>query len=210
MITPRELSIRWRALWQTVADRDGDALYQGLSVRYAEPHRAYHTLEHIGECLLQLDMARHLLVHPVEAELAIWFHDAVYNPRRSDNEEQSALLAEEQLQTAGVDRAVAGRTAALIRLTTHERGNLIGDEAFLCDVDLAILGAEPERFDRYDAAIRQEYNWVPEAVYRVERGRVLARFLGRSHIYHSAFFRDRLERQARENLAKAIRRYGVQ
>jgi predicted metal-dependent HD superfamily phosphohydrolase len=202
-----ELFSRWRGVWRAVADDDGEAIFQELVARYAESHRAYHTLEHIGECLLHLDSARYLLMSPVEVELAIWFHDAIYNPRRGDNEDQSARLAEGQLQMAGVDNALATRTAELIRLTTHERDNLKGDEAILCDVDLAILGAEPERFNRYNATIRQEYSWVSENVYRIERSRVLESILNRSHIYHTRFFSDRLEQKARKNLTQAIINY---
>jgi predicted metal-dependent HD superfamily phosphohydrolase len=147
------------------------------------------------------------LVESAEVELAIWFHDAVYDPRRGDNEEQSARLAEEQLIAAEVDPVSATHVANLIRLTNHEHDQLEGDAAVLCDVDLAILGAEPRRFERYDAAIRQEYEWVPESVYRIERGRVLARFLDRPHIYHTPFFHDMLEERARENLTRAIKAY---
>ncbi len=209
MIDAYELPVRWRALWRTVASGDSEAVYQGLAARYAEPHRAYHTLEHIGECLLHLDSARRLLSRPAAVELALWFHDAVYDPRRADNEEQSARLARHVLLTEGVEMGLVESVAAMIRLTSHERDDLEGDAAVLCDVDLAILGAEPERFDRYDAAIRREYDWVPEEIYNRGRGRVLARFLDRPHIYHSPFFRDGREKRARENIARAIQRYRI-
>jgi predicted metal-dependent HD superfamily phosphohydrolase len=202
-----QLARRWGLLWQGASGDASEGPYRDLVARYSETHRAYHTLEHVDECLDNLDSARHLLMRPVEVELAIWFHDAIYDPRRGDNEEQSALLAEEQLRMAGVDRAVADYTAALICLTTHEHDDLIGDAAVLCDVDLAILGAEPQRFERYDAAIRQEYAWVAESVYRIERSRVLERFLNRPHIYHTRFFSDGLEQKARRNLTQAIANY---
>jgi predicted metal-dependent HD superfamily phosphohydrolase len=198
---------RWRNLWQAVAAGDADGIYRELVARYSEPHRAYHTLEHIGECLRHLDSARHFLSRPLEVELAIWFHDAIYDPRRNDNEERSVQLAGERLQAAGVNGPIATRTADFIRLTTHEYHVLSGDGAVLCDVDLAILGAEPERFDRYDADIRQEYSWVPENVYRIERVRVLERFLNRPRIYSTDLFFDGLENAARENLSKAILNY---
>jgi predicted metal-dependent HD superfamily phosphohydrolase len=204
MTAPDGLRFRWREVWQTVTGSDGDPIFDDLQIRYAEPHRAYHTLEHVGECLLHLDSARHLLKQPVEVELAVWFHDAVYDPRRTDNEEQSAQLARRVLLPEGIETSVVERVMELIRLTTHEHDYLEGDAALMCDIDLAILGAEPKRFDRYDRAIRQEYVWVPEEIFRRERGKLLARFLDRPHIYHTPFSRDRLEKQARENLARAM------
>lgn len=169
---------RWRALWSGDAV-DGDAIYRDLVARYAEPHRAYHTLDHVADCLHWLDEVRPLLARPDEAEWAIWFHDAVYDPQRADNEERSAALAAEALTALAVDAAVGARVADLIRLTSHTTDALTADGAVVCDIDLAILGAPPQRFEQYDAAIRQEYAWVPEAIFRRERKRVLAGFLGR-------------------------------
>lgn len=207
MTEPEASFARWRGVWRAVTGRSGDDVYRELVGRNSEPHRAYHTLEHIGECLFYLDSARHLLLRPIEVELAVWFHDAIYNPRRGDNEAQSALLAERQLTAAGAEDGIKTQMADLIRLTTHQDDHLTGDGAILCDIDLAILGAEPERFDRYDEAIRREYDWVPENVYRVERGRVLEHFLKRPHIYHTPFFSLRLENQARQNIMRVIPQY---
>ena len=204
MSKPDPLLACWGVLWREVSVIDGEPIFLDLVARYAEPHRAYHTLEHISECLTHLDMVRHSLARPLEVELALWFHDAIYDPRRGDNEEQSALLAKRQLRAAGVDDHVAARVADLIRLTNHAQDGLTGDAAVLGDIDLAILGAEPGRFARYDAAIRQEYDWVPDPVYRVERGRVLAGFLARPRIYHIPFFFAQLEKPARANLTTAL------
>ncbi len=204
MTAPGELLSRWRGVWPTAAATDGDPIFDDLLARYEEAHRAYHNLEHIRECLDQFDMARHLVAQPAEMELAIWFHDAIYDPRRHDNEESSARLAEEALRAVGSEPEMARRIGDLIRLTTHSSQELAGDEALLCDIDLAILGALPERFKRYDADIRREYEWVPHDVYRRERAQVLARFLGRERIYITPFFFDRLERQARTNLSERL------
>lgn len=204
MIDTDALFGRWRAVWLTFTTADPAPIYLDLLSRYAEPHRAYHTLEHIAECLLHLDEARHLLAQPIEVELAVWFHDAIYDPRRGDNEEQSALLAVSQLRAAEVDEQLAAQVANLIRLTNHARDGLTGDAAVLCDVDLAILGAEPRRFWRYDAAIRREYGWVPEPLYQPERERVLSRFLDRPRIYFTPFFHDKLESQARTNITAVL------
>jgi predicted metal-dependent HD superfamily phosphohydrolase len=199
---------RWRAVWRVLGAADeGGYVYADLVVRYAEPHRAYHSLGHVDDCLYHLDVARHWIKRPAETELALWFHDAVYDPQRADNEEQAARLAEEVLSSNGLEPDAVWRIGELIRLTTHERDDLTGDAAMLCDIDLTILGASPEHFDRYDSAIRREYDWVPEEVFRIERGRVLARFLERPRIYQTPFFRGRLEKQARANLLQALRRY---
>lgn len=130
---------RWRAVWQAVAATGGDSIFDDLLVRYAETRRAYHNPEHIQKCLDHLDAARHLMARPAEVELAIWFHDAIYDPQRNDNEERSALLAEETLR-AGNEPEMAQRVGDLIRLTTHASIQLTGDEALLCDIDLAIFG----------------------------------------------------------------------
>lgn len=199
---------RWRALWP-VNMAEGDAVYGDLVARYAEPHRAYHTLDHIADCLHRLDEVCSLLARPREAELALWFHDVVYDSRRADNEERSAALAAEALRAAGVGEEAVERIAGLIRLTSHTAAELAGDGALVCDIDLAILGASPEQFAQYDAAIRREYDWVPEDIFRRERARVLAGFLARPRIYHTLYFVEALEQRARANLSAAVRRYGT-
>lgn len=209
MIDPEALRRRWLVVWQAMGLKGGDPVYQDLVVRYAEPHRAYHTLDHISDCLFHLDSARHLLTRPAETELALWFHDAIYDPRRRDNEEESARLAEQVLTAAGAGKGLPQRVGDLIRLTTHARVDLWGDGAILCDADLAILGAEPDDFARYDEAIRREYAWVPDDIYIVERGKVLSGLLVRQYIYQTPVFRERFEARAVTNLADALSRYPV-
>lgn len=198
----------WDRVWRSVAlgGASGD-VYEALVEKYTEPHRAYHNLDHIGDCLHLLESVRGLLTQPAETELAIWFHDAIYDTRQPDNEARSAEWAETVLHQNGAPVETARRIGHLIRLTTHQNPQLIGDGAVLCDIDLAILGAEKPRFDAYDAAIRLEYNWVPEDVFRRERGRVLAGFLALPRIYHSQFFYEQLEQRARANLWRVMPRY---
>ena len=203
------LARRWRSLWPVETDEETEAAYCDLVARYTQPHRAYHTLDHVADCLRWLDAARHLVARPTEVELAIWFHDAVYDSRRGDNEEQSARLTAVALPAAGLAQETAGSVADLIRLTTHVAHDLSGDAAVLCDIDLSILGAEPAAFAAYEAAIRREYVWVPDEIFRRERARVLAGFLARPRIYHTPYIRDSLERRARENLTTAISSLGI-
>jgi predicted metal-dependent HD superfamily phosphohydrolase len=195
---------RWQGAWKGIGAAGGERLLEELVGRYSEPHRAYHNLEHIRDCLTQLELGRELLEHAAEVEVAVWFHDAICDPRLSNNEEQSARWAERVLLSAGTSGKAIIRVANLIRLTTHEKVGLTGDGAVLCDADLAILGAKPERFDRYETQIRQEYTWVAEKLYREKRGELLARLLARPTIYHTEPFIERYEAPARANLIRVL------
>ena len=198
----------WDRVWSAVAPRGaGGEVFQSLVEKYTESHRAYHNLDHIRDCLDQLTSARSLLNRPDDVELAIWFHDAIYNTRQPDNETRSAEWAETVLRENGVPADVSHRIEELVMLTTHRSPQLTGDDALLCDIDLAILGSAAMRFDAYDAAIRLEYSWVPSDVFCRERGRVLGYFLARPRVYHSQFFHERLEEQARANLLRVMPRY---
>jgi predicted metal-dependent HD superfamily phosphohydrolase len=196
---------RWRGLWQRLgAEGDASAVFAELCDAYAQPHRAYHNAVHIEDCLCQFDLARAEAERPDEVEAALWFHDAVYDPHDADNEERSAAWASRVLTEVGVSPDRRERIAALILTTKHDREPDGRDAALLLDVDLSILGREPEAFAAYDRAIRQEYQWVPEADYRTGRAAILERFLRRPAIYHTEFFRRRLESAARRNLERVV------
>jgi predicted metal-dependent HD superfamily phosphohydrolase len=172
-----------------------------LVAAYTAPGRHYHNLTHIEECLGALAGVENLAA--IEREIlteAIWWHDAVYDATRSDNEELSARLAEQHL---GPD--LRQQVARLIRLTsTHQvaSGDRLG--AILISIDLSILGAQPARYDAYAAAIRQEFAHVPERDYCAGRSKVLRQFAGRPVIFPDSGFAARYDRQARENLAREL------
>jgi predicted metal-dependent HD superfamily phosphohydrolase len=88
--------------------------------------------------------------------------------------------------------------------TQHQAGAAGGDAALMLDIDLSILGRVPEVFDRYEANIRQEYQWVPEADFRSGRLRILERFLRRAAVFQTAAFQARYEAQAWANLTRSI------
>ena len=141
--------------------------------------------------------------------LALWFHDAVYAPDRHDNEPQSADWARQAVVAAGVAPAVADRIHALILATRHDAAPATPDEALLVDIDLAILGAAPGRFDDYERQVREEYAPVPEALFRSRRQVILEGFLRRPSLYSTGWFRDRLESSARANLRRSMARLGA-
>ena len=191
------------ALRAVGADGDFAALYDELVARYGEPHRAYHDLTHVRACLDCLDRFIALTARPAEAELALWFHDVVYDPRAKDNEARSGELARQRLIALGVEPAVVDRIARHVEATaSHEAEN--ADAALVVDVDLSILGADEATYDRFEAAIRVEYAFVPEADFRAGRRAVLERFAARKPIFQTPALRTAFEARARANLARAI------
>ena len=184
--------------------RPDERLFAEVMRRYAEPHRSYHTTLHLDECFAKLDEARQQADRFYEIELALWFHDAVYDVRGSDNEERSASWAQAAVSAAGLDTTVDVRVRDLILATRHDVSPPGGDAALLVDVDLAILGSPAERFDEYERQVRQEYAWVPEFLFKRKRREILEGFLRRPALYNTEQFRSRYEAAARDNLTRSI------
>jgi predicted metal-dependent HD superfamily phosphohydrolase len=199
---------RWQQAWPALGASGGDALHAELLARYAEPHRAYHTPQHLAECLALFEESRALAERPAEVEIALWFHDAIYDVHRHDNEATSADWARTALLSAGAAPDVAERVAALVLATRHSVAPATADEQLLVDIDLAILGAAPARFAEYEAQIRVEYGFVPPTVFNEKRGAILAGFLARPVLYGTAALRARFEAVARGNLQHAIASLG--
>ncbi len=207
------LAGRWAALWRRSAPaaqpEEVRAVLDRLAGCYAAPGRHYHTLGHVQQCLEELDEARHLAARPDLVEAALWFHDSIYDPRRSDNEAQSAAFASEALARFGLPPDEIDTVKRLILVTRHATGpgdGLTGDEGLIADVDLAILGQPATIFDDYEVAIRREYAHVPAETYRAGRAAVLRGFLDRHSIYATPHFQRHYEQQARENLARSLAR----
>ena len=179
---------RWLRLVTELGDED-DPLFQdwfleldALLARYAEPHRAYHTLVHIEHCLAELDEVRKIVPGDMRAiEFAIWYHDAIYDTTSKDNEFLSAELARTVLLKSGFQYGFADGVAVLIMDTAHEDRPDIDreDSKLLLDIDLAILGQPESRFDEYEREVRTEYHWVPEEAFRTGRSAILQKFLDR-------------------------------
>ena len=197
----------WHGAWRALGLAGGDAgLFHRLVAAWSEPQRHYHTLQHLRECLELFDGAHDLANHPGEIELALWFHDAVYDVQAHDNEARSADWARASILQAGGGAAAADRIHALVMATAHHAPVADADTQLLVDVDLAILGAAPARFDEYEAQVRAEYAHVPDAAFRSGRLRILQGFAGRPRLYGTAYFQERCEAAARANLQRALRR----
>ena len=198
-----EAAASWATAWQSLALADtGAALRDELCAAYAQPQRHYHTQQHLSECLALWQQLQAHAQHPGEVALALWFHDAVYEVKASDNERRSADWALRALLAAGADAAMAQRVHALVMATCHAAPPQTPDQALLVDIDLAILGAAPERFTQYEQQVRDEYAWVPGFLYRRKRREVMRGFAQRMPLYQTAVVRARLEAQARVNLMR--------
>ncbi|MER8437988.1 hypothetical protein NKH36_17865 [Mesorhizobium sp. M1312] len=191
-----------------------EPLKHELSVLYRAEGRHYHSLAHIEAMLALADDYRASLHDPEAVEAAIWFHDAIYDSRAKDNEARSAALAEKKLAGRTGAQRLGRITAMIIATATHELPhfddeNAVRDAALFLDMDLAILGATADAFDAYEQAVRREYGWVEEPMWRAGRSAVLKNFLARPHIFHTEEFRQRFEAQARQNMARSLTALGL-
>lgn len=185
-----------------------DTLKAELAALYRQPGRHYHGQGHIEALLALLDEHRAEFADPAAAEAAIWFHDAIYDSRRSDNEARSAALAAGKLSAHTSPERLARIVGMIEATAAHALPDTDSDAArrdaaLFLDMDLSILGAAPAAFDAYEAAVRREYAWVDEKSWAAGRGAVLKRFLGRPAIFHTELFRQRYEAQARANIERS-------
>lgn len=197
----------WHEAWLSAGARTLDAgLHDALIASYQEPRRGYHTLQHLREALALLPRWTAAAPNPARVALALWFHDAVYDPqaRGHVNERRSADWARSAAWAAGTSGETADALHALVMATCHDAEPVGPDAQLLVDIDLAILGAAPARFDEYERQVRAEYAHVPDGAFRDGRRRVLQQFLDRPVIYRTAAARHALERRARANLARSI------
>ncbi|TDB85467.1 HD domain-containing protein [Actinomadura sp. KC216] len=172
-----------------------------LNDRYGEPHRRYHTREHLAAVLDLVDELAPHAAAPDTVRLAAWFHDAVYDPERADNEERSARLAARMLADTDLPAPEVEEVARLVELTaTHAPADGDRDGQVLCDADLAILGSDPAPYAAYAAAVREEYAFIPEEFFRAGRAEVLNGLLALPELFHTPVARERYERRARNNI----------
>ncbi|WP_330349116.1 HD domain-containing protein [Streptomyces sp. NBC_00582] len=178
---------------------------ENLLTRWQEPQRRYHTLTHLTAVLDHIDVLEEHADDPAVVRLAAWFHDAVYLPDRSENEERSARLAERALSEAGVGEARTAEVARLVRLTvTHDPADDDRDGQVLCDADLAILAAPPSAYAAYTAAVREEYHFVPGDAFRAGRASILRQLLELPRLFRTPYGADRWEATARYNLRSEL------
>lgn len=202
MNDPRE---RWRALLAACGAGDDAAVEAGFDqvvTRYAEPHRRHHTLRHVRAVLDAVDALDPGGLDLRGVRLAAWLHDVVYDVRADDNERRSAELARDLLGALGVERGVVDGCCAAILATADHVAHDAAQEVLL-DADLAVLAADPDDYDAYAAAVREEYSWVPEDDFRAGRAAVLRGLLAHERLFRTAAAAA-WEATARANLTREL------
>ncbi len=202
---------RFTALWTRSLPGESvkaETIHDRLIKLYGEPHRHYHTLSHIRHCLREFDRAAALMTDPDGVEMALWFHDAIYQPGARDNERRSADLFR-QWSEGAVDPVFQQRVDDLIMATTHREPPDWGDARFLVDIDLSSFGLPWEACERDGCLIRAEFAGVADDQYYPGHLRFLRTLQDRATFFCTAFFQQRYELVARANLARIIADLGA-
>ena len=199
---------RFRALWQRclidgTAD-DSASIHRRLLDGYRETQRHYHTLEHIEHCLNMFDQCKSLASNPDALELAVWFHDVIFEPGRHDNEAQSAALYQ-QFSDGAHDTATRSLVDRLIMATLHD-GNLLqdNDAQYMVDIDLSSFGLSWEDFVHDSDNLRRENPHLGDCEYFHNQSRFQNALLQRERFFQSDFFSQRFEKQARDNVSRYL------
>lgn len=213
MLGRDHLEHRFNSLWARVgAVGDPLPVLQDLFWRYGEDGRAYHTIEHIRDCLSEFDSVKSSASDPESMEFGFWFHDVILvrGARRGENEEASGQLAAAVMRNARIGRDIIAKTYQHILNTCHDGVPKGYDQQLLVDIDLSILGRATDVFNRYEAQIRVEYEYVPWDKYCAGRSKILQGFLDRERVFNTPLFFQMYEEQARKNLKRSIRKLRAQ
>ena len=192
-----------------VTPAQAKTLWLDVAARYNDTQRAYHSLAHIQQLFAQFDQTMTYLHEPRLIALALYYHDVIYDPTRSDNELKSAEYMVDKLKHYLSDDQRRTIYALIIMTATHQLDGLTdsdkcSDAAYLLDMDLSILGTPWPQYERYAQAVRQEYAHVSDIDYRVGRIAILKKLLTHPKMYLTQYYYKRLEQQARENMAREI------
>lgn len=194
------------ALWLGVADDEpgrAERVCQALLDRYAEPGRHYHTINHVNHCLGQARLMAGLLPDVAALNLAIWFHDCVYDPMGRDNEARSAELFRE-LAAPVMASPLVDDVERLVLVTRAGQAPRQADESYMVDIDLSSFGLPWEAFLADSLDVRAERPHLTDGQYAVQQSRFLNSLLQRDAVFATDFFRERYEDVARANISRYL------
>jgi len=179
-------------------------LWEEISRNHSAKNRYYHTLTHLENVLLELNGVKQHLAEWDTLLFTLFYHDCIYNARKNDNEEQSALLAEKRLTALRVPQTSIDACKSQILATKKHELNSNTDTNYFTDADLSILGQSWENYATYAKNVRREYAIYPDIIYRPGRKKVLDHFLSMVRIFKTESFFKQYESQAKENLRKEL------
>jgi predicted metal-dependent HD superfamily phosphohydrolase len=179
-------------------------LWNELVKDYSSPQRYYHTLEHLEHLLTQLAEIDTLLHDRDTVLFTLYYHDIVYNPLKSDNEEKSAARAAKRMQQLSIPAQKIALCQAQILATKSHQHASDSDTNYFTDADLSILGQHWETYAAYYKNVRKEYAIYPDFMYNPGRKKVLKHFLAMERIFKTDFFFQKYEQQARQNILQEL------
>lgn len=184
-----------------------ESIWDQIEANYTDKKRHYHGLSHLNYMIDLTEENSDFLQDKDAVLFAVWFHDIVYKATKSDNEEESAVIAIKKLQAIGVDNEKIKKAKDLILSTDGHKIIVDTDEdnAYFLDFDLAILGQDWSVYETYIQNIRKEYSIYPDLLYKPGRKKILSHFLDRETLYFTEKYRDLFEAKARENLTREIK-----
>ena len=169
---------------------------EDLIKRYNEPHRHYHNINHLHDCFIKFDSCQYLFKDTVSIQLAIWFHDAIWNPLSKVNEVSSANLFERTVTTFNTELI----KNMILSTEKHFPLSFNQDLLYFLDIDLSILGANKSLFRKYEENICKEYSHVEPLDYLKGRSKILQKFLEREPMFYTKEMKLKYEKRARRNL----------
>ena len=187
-----------------------ETFWEEIVQYYSESHRAYHNLHHLYDLFKKFERHQESITDLKAVELAIWYHDIIYDPMSQHNEEKSAIFSAKRLKNLGFNTSLKEKVFKLIRSTkSHdpegwEKEPDKRDNEFLLDLDLSILGSKSEEYEKYTSQIRREYNIVPSFLYFSGRKKILKNFLVKDRIFKTDLFFKKYEKKARTNIKEEI------
>ena len=190
-----------------IHEKEVSGAYNDLVARYTESHRKYHSLTHLEDFLLKANNHQERFDDFAIIRFAIWYHDAVYVPWRFDNEMQSKKLADKWLSKTKLSLVDQGKIGALILATqSHDVDPAAADidTLLFLDLDMSILGSEPEQYASYVHRVRAEFGMIPKPVFDLNRKKFLKKLLSKTRIFLSTDGHDLYEEQARRNITDEL------
>ena len=179
-------------------------LWDEVEKNYSGKKRHYHTLLHLENLLTKLTEVKSEIQHWEAILFTLFYHDIIYTALKSDNEENSALLAEKRMQQLSVSNDIIERCKNQILATKSHSKSTDSDTNYFTDADLSVLGQPWEIYSLYYKNVRKEYAIYPDFIYNTGRKKVIQHFLSMNSIYKTDYFYNQFEKVAKENLMKEL------